>query len=293
MRTARLRNWRPAITAITASLLMLAPLMAHAADSPAFSAYAMRPLPGSVVTTQQSWGLPFASQTWNDLNETEPGTGATFAYQTWFQKDLGSTLYSTTPPLKLAQVDPFELRGVVVVRDRAGSRVLDASNLNQGGYIRPIYHLFANGTALYHQDGANSNAELLNIPYALPTPAGIEAFMKGIKIHGIVRDNSARGDLAMTQLMSACNARMLSSARDGKGSKSRQLIYAIEASEFDKKLGYQYLKIWVRVGDFKILRTELSMVGGTERTDYSNVMDGVRFDDTMFLLPGETVADLP
>jgi len=284
--------WRPAILSLAASLMLLAPLTASADTTPPFSAYAMRPLPGSVVTTQQSWGLPFASRSW-DNSQTEIGTGAYFTYQTWFIKELSTSLYGTVPQADVARIDPFQMTGQVMVRDRSGSRVLDAATLNQGGAVRPVYNLFANGAALYHQDGENALAEFLPLPYAQPTPAGIEAFLKGLKIHGIVRDNAQRGDYSMTELLTACNARMLATVREGQGSKSRQLVYGIDASPFDQLLGYKYLRIWVRVGDFKILRTELSLVGATERTDYSNVLDGIRFDDEMFLLPGETVADLP
>lgn len=288
MRSLRLRGLAPVLWGLTASLLVLAPVTAPAQTGGTnFSAYAMRPLPAKVQKTTLSWPIPFAQQQWDSFTG-EPGTGAFFTYQTWFQLEKRHTLHDgVVAPAPNVTVRPFQMQGQVVVRDRSGSRVLEAATVvNSSGLTEQFYSLFADGTALYHQNGTG-NAGLIPLQYGMPVPAGIEAFLKGVKIHGIVRDNTGTGDLAMTQLLESCGARQIGTDRQGTGPSARQMIYGIPASAFDQQLGYEYLRIWVRVGDFRIVRTELSLVWGTERTDFHNVMDGRQFDDAMFRLPGE------
>ena len=281
MRTRRLVKASTLLLGLAVGLLATAPAFAGGAtvvDTVGYSAFSMRPFSRQVEGTDLgSWRFPFLSKSWTEADILPGnGSGASFTYTTYFvpkpiQRDLYQRPVSVIAPPEIK--GNYRMSGMVYVRDNTGSRVIEYASLFDG-VQRPVYNLFADGTKLFHQDGA-TDATLIRLPYAGARPAGVEEFLVGLKLQGAVR-----GD-AMSKLLAKCGARQMP-AEQGASLAPRELVYCIAANDYDQSHGYNYLKVTVRVGDFKIIRTELEYPWGTERTDYDAVRDGLKFNDAMF-----------
>ncbi|HYE77118.1 MAG TPA: hypothetical protein VEI97_03945, partial [bacterium] len=170
--------------------------------------------------------------------------------------------------------------------DGSGSRVFEHQLINDNGVNRNVYNLFVAGDTWYRQEAGMANAAVQPLAYLGLRPAGIEEFLVGVRMKGIVKGE------AMAELLRRTGAIQNGTDRDGKKATARSIVYRIPATPYDEARGYQSLMVWVRVGDFKLVRTALALPVGTERTDYQNIIDGRHFPEAIFTLPGETAEDL-
>lgn len=252
--------------------------MADGADD-GFAAFSMRPLPGDVTHTVMQTPIPFAMNMNNVQQPPEGGTGLYFSYQTWWIPKQGQTLYggSAAPYPNWAR-SSYTVTGFVMAPDNSGARVLEGGHVVSGN-PQDYLNLFANGNTLYHHDTIAGDTREVPIDYTTPRPNGIETFLIGLKLHGAIS-----GD-AMKALLTDCGATQLAVTRDGKGLKSRQLVYSIDATDFDRSHSYNHLRVTVRLGDYQIQRTELELPWGTERTDYHQIAENLSYPASYFQLP--------
>lgn len=289
----RLRTASTIFLGLTAGLLILSPGAWAESQSGTFAPFAFRPVGVTEVDEDPAYRpttfqLPYVADPtiFNPATVREGGTGIWYSYLTTFEMGRSTTLYEDQPELNHSAITrPFRIQGTMVVRDTSGTRAFELQSINDGT-TRQVYNLFVAGGSWYRQEGTTGNAVVSNFPYLALRPTGIEEFLVAIRMKGTVSGP------AMSQLLQRCNARQIGTDRDGKKATARSIVYAISASPFDTTRGYQHLKVWVRVGDFKLIRTLLELPEGSERTDYMNIQEGRAFPDSLFLLPGETAEDL-
>jgi len=219
------------------------------------------------------------------LENPAPGSGTFFMFQTRFtpshpeQSSLrpGILLNQPSPP-------PYTVQGYCMVRDPMGFRTriggIEVTN-NQATQIESI---FAGGNRIYRwslvEKAEKPNEEVSKNNYLDSDGKGIGYFLNSVRYRGIIVGPP------MEKLIAETGASRMG-VENVRG--TRTLVYGIQPLKQDFLNGYQYLQLWVRVGDFKIIRTNLEKIYGTEFTEYSRHVTGVRFDDENFLLPDETI----
>jgi len=112
---------------------------------------------------------------------------------------------------------------------------------------------------------------------------GAKYFLNAVQLKGMIVGTR------MEQLLKETDARRIG-GENIRG--TRTIVYGIQPTKADFLKGYRYLQVWVRVGDSKIIRTNLDLTYGREFTEYSRHMTNIAFDDERFLLPGETVEEM-
>jgi hypothetical protein len=196
---------------------------------------------------------------------------------------------SLRPGILLNQpsVPPYTIQGYCMVRDPLGFRAriggVEVAN-NQATQIESI---FAGGNRIYRwslAEKADKAAEDVSKTNYLDFDGkGIGYFLNSVKYHGIITGPP------MEKLLKETSASRIG-MENIRG--TRTLVYGIQPVKQDFLNTYQYLQVWVRVGDFKIIRTNLEKSFGTEFTEYSKHLTGIKFDEENFLLPDETIDQL-
>lgn len=222
------------------------------------------------------------------LENPAPGNGTFFMFNTRFVPSR-TEQSSLRPGILLNQpaVPPYTVQGYCMVRDPMGFRARIGGDEVRNNLTTHIESIFAGGNRIYRwskvENAAKPNEELLKVNYLGSEDKGIGYFMNSVKFRGVIVGPP------MEKLLKETNASRIG-MENIRG--TRTLVYGIQPLKQDMVNGYQYLKVWLRVGDFKLMRTSLEMTYGIEFTEYSRHLTGIRFDDENFLFPDETIDQL-
>lgn len=218
------------------------------------------------------------------FNGISPGSGSAFMFNTLFipsrpeQSSLRPELM-----LNVRTSPPFKYQGYNITRDNTGLRALSFGNQFVNNQTREVTLMYAGGNRIYHNVQGIDNQfteETIDNNYLNLDGSGAKCFLNAVNFKGVIVGPK------MEQLLEQTDARRIG-GENIRG--TRTIVYGIQPTKEDFQKGYRYLQVWVRVGDWKLIRTNLDLVSGREQTEYSRHMTNIAFDDSRFLLPGETV----
>lgn len=221
------------------------------------------------------------------FNNVTPGNGSAFMFNTLFTPS-NAEQSSLRPGLVLKNQSspPFSFQGYCITRDATGLRAVRFGNRFINNQTESVGTIYAGGNRIYRWKSLNDSKpvdELIDNNYLDYDVPGINYFMNSINMRGVIIGQR------MDDLLVQTDARRIGVERI-RG--TRTIVYGIQPANSDLADGLKYLKVWVRVGDTKLIRTNLDLTYGREFTEYSQHLTDVKFDDEKFLCPGETVDDL-
>jgi hypothetical protein len=222
------------------------------------------------------------------FNDKRAGNGAAFMFNTKFTP-ANPEQTSLRPGLILNYQNspPYTVQGYCITRDNTGLRAIKGGVKTMNNQSREIETIYAGGkrvfNAIYFDPKQPPTLDTVENNYLDSDGYGMSYFLNGLNLKGAIQ--GARIEKLLEQT---------GASRIGKENirGTRTIVYGIQPSKKDFINGYRYLKVWVRMGDSKIIRTYLDLTYGQELTEYSNQIVDVGFDDNRFLLPGETVQDM-
>ena len=222
------------------------------------------------------------------INHTVPGSGTFFMFNTRFTPSHPEQS-SLRPGILLNQpsVPPYTIQGYCMIRDSSGLRARMGGIKMTNNQATQMESIFAGGDRVYQwyfkENDPAPGENTTNVNYLKHEDKGIDYFLTCVKYKGIIIGPP------MEKLLKDSSARRIG-VENVRG--IRTLVYGIQPAKEDFLNGYQYMQVWLRVGDFKIIRTKVEKSYGTELTEYSRHLVGIQIDDTNFLFPNETVDNL-
>ncbi|MCD6217130.1 hypothetical protein J7L05_04615 [bacterium] len=221
------------------------------------------------------------------FNGVSPGNGSAFMFNTLFTPS-NPEQSSLRPELMLnyQASPPYKFQGCCVTRDSTGLRAFKFGNRFANNQTSEVALMYAGGNRVYHWVNGSDDKfyeDTLENDYLDIDGKGAKYFLNAVQLKGMIVGTR------MEQLLKETDARRIG-GENIRG--TRTIVYGIQPTKADFLKGYRYLQVWVRVGDSKIIRTNLDLTYGREFTEYSRHMTNIAFDDERFLLPGETVEEM-
>ncbi len=221
------------------------------------------------------------------FNGVSPGNGSAFMFNTLFTPSKPEQS-SLRPELMLnyQASPPFKFQGYCITRDSTGLRAFSFGNRFANNQTREVTLMYAGGNRVYHNVKGSDDQlieETLDNNYLDLDGSGAKYFLNAVNLKGVIVGPK------MEQLLEQTDARRIG-GENIRG--TRTIVYCIQPTKDDFLKGYRYLQVWVRVGDWKLIRTNLDLTYGSEQTEYSRHMTNIAFDDQRFLLPGETIEEM-
>jgi hypothetical protein len=222
------------------------------------------------------------------VNNTRPGSGTFFMFNTRFTPSHPEQS-SLRPGLLLNQpsVPPYTVQGYCMIRDSSGLRARVGGIKITNNQSTQMESIFAGGDRIYQwylkDNDVSPGENVINNNYLKHSDKGIDYFLTSVKYRGIILG------APMEKLLTDSSARRIG-VENIRG--TRTLVYGIQPAKEDFLNGYQYMQVWLRVGDFRIIRSKVEKSYGTEQTEYSRHIVGIQIDDSNFLFPNETIDNL-
>jgi hypothetical protein len=223
-------------------------------------------------------------------SQTSESQGVYFSYTKIF-RPVKTEQTSLRPGIVLSiqSSSPFTQKGYVMVHDPYGLRTREESQKTIDATTYSIRNIFAGSNRIFQTIAPTNGTpieNLVNASYLGFDGKGSKFFMDSIFLRGVIMGPR------MEQLLKDTNATRIG-FENIRG--TRTIVYSIQPTQQDFRIGYRYLKVWVRVGDSKLERTDVELDGGYERYEYSQHLTNIKFtkqEQQMFLLPNETVTDM-